>query len=193
MSRNQDPTVTIVKWIIGGFVLVVAIALGYNIYIDEKQSSVVFQPRGGKNFPSTDINPAPIQTLPAPVQTLPAPAKTILSNNIFDQLAGEYAVVFENQTLVEMQNSGIKSMTGKWKITPQGTFETKAKIILSNGFEQAIESTGNLTFENGKVFSEPKTLNGITLPTAADKQAYIVSSDRKELQGDGLGMKLVKQ
>ena len=115
------------------------------------------------------------------------------SNATLDKIAGEYNVVLDPKVLADAEKEGVKSVTGKWTIKPEGTFEATLKAVSVKDEVQEIKTAGKITIEDGKVVSQVETVNGETPPQAPPKQPYTLSADGKELQADGQPVKLVKQ
>ena len=110
-----------------------------------------------------------------------------------DKVAGEYKVVLDPKVLADAEKEGVKSVTGKWTIKPEGTFEATLKAVSTKDEVQEIKTAGKVVIEDGKVVSLVETVNGEKPPQAPPKQAYTLSADGKELQADGQPVKLVKQ
>ena len=95
-----------------------------------------------------------------------------------DKVAGDYKIVID------------KSVTGKWTIKPEGTFEATLKAVST---KDEIKYTGKITIKDGKVVSKVESVNGKKPPQALPEQPYTLSADGKELQSDNQPVKLVKQ
>lgn len=123
----------------------------------------------------------------------PTEAATSGQTASLDKVAGDYTVVLDPKVLADAEKEGVKSVTGKWTIKPEGTFEATLKAVSVKGEEQEIKTAGKITIEDGKVVSQVETVNGEAPPQSPPKQPYTLSSDGKELQADGQPVKLVKQ
>ncbi|MFN5388336.1 MAG: hypothetical protein ACK5CM_03940, partial [Pseudanabaena sp.] len=88
---------------------------------------------------------------------------------------------------------GVKSVTGKWTIKPEGTFEATLKAVSTKDEVQEIKTTGKISIKDGKVVSQVESVNGEKPPQAPPEQPYTLSADGKELQADGQPVKLVRQ
>lgn len=95
--------------------------------------------------------------------------------------------------MAEAEKEGVKSVTGKWTIKPEGSFEANLKAVSTKDEVQEIKTVGKFTIEDGKAFSQVETVNGEKPPQPAPKVPYTLSADGKELQADGQPVKLVKQ
>ncbi len=138
--------------------------------------------------PNTSPNPV-ITRAPDPKQTISqAPTNTLSLNNI----AGEYRVVLDAKVLSDAEKEGVKSVTGKWIIKPDGAFEASLKAVSTKNEVQEIKTVGKITLENGKVVSQVETVNGEKPSQTPPKQLYTLSADGKEMQADGQPVKLVK-
>ncbi len=123
----------------------------------------------------------------------PTETATTKGNASLDKVAGEYTVVLDPKVLADAEKEGVKSVTGKWSIKPEGTFEATLKAVSTKDEVQEIKTAGKITIEDGKVVSQVETVNGEKPPQAPPKQPYTLSADGKELQADGQPVKLVKQ
>jgi hypothetical protein len=139
--------------------------------------------------PSTSASPS----ASASPSTKPTEAAGTTSTASLDKVAGEYKVVLDPKVLADAEKEGVKSVTGKWTIKPEGTFEATLKAVSTKGEEQEIKTAGKITIKDGKVVSQVETVNGEKPPQAPPEQPYTLSSDGKELQADGQPVKLVKQ
>jgi hypothetical protein len=110
-----------------------------------------------------------------------------------EKVAGEYVVVLDPKVLADAEKEGVKSVTGKWTIKPEGTFEATLKAVSTKDEVQEIKTAGKISIEDGKVVSQVESVNGEKPPQAPPKQPYTLSADGKELQADGQPVKLVKQ
>ena len=140
--------------------------------------------------PSTSPTQVPTRT-PEPKQTTsqtPTDPNPLSLNNS----AGEYRVVLDAKVLADARKEGVKSVTGKWMIQPNGTFEAALTAISTKDEAQEIKTTGKITIQNGKVVSQVETVNGARPAQTPPIQTYTLSADGKELQADGQPVKLVK-
>jgi hypothetical protein len=110
-----------------------------------------------------------------------------------DKVAGDYKVVLDPKVLADAEKEGVKSVTGKWTIKPEGTFEATLKAVSTKDEVQEIKTTGKITIKDGKVVSQVESVNGEKPAQAPPEQPYTLSTDGKELQADGQPVKLVKQ
>ena len=124
---------------------------------------------------------------PSPTGSATASAPTL------DKVAGDYNVVLDPKVLADAEKEGVKSVTGKWTIKPEGAFEASLKAVSTKDEVQEIKTTGKILIEDGKVVSQVETVNGEKPPQTPPKQPYTISADGKELQADGQPVKLVKQ
>lgn len=133
-------------------------------------------------------SPTPLPTrVPEPKQA-PTNTNPLSLNNI----AGEYRVVLDAKVLADARKEGVKSVTGKWMIKPNGTFEASLTAISTKDEVQEIKTTGKITIANGKVVSQVETVNGERPAQTPPIQNYTLSADGRELQADGQPVKLVK-
>ena len=95
--------------------------------------------------------------------------------------------------LADAEKDGVKSVSGKWTIKPEGTFEATLKAVSTKDEVREIKTVGKITIRDGKVVSQVETVNGEKPPQAPPEQPYTLSADGKELQADGQPVKLVKQ
>ena len=111
-----------------------------------------------------------------------------------DKVVGEYKVVLDPKVLADAEKQGVKSITGKWTIKPESTFEYTVKAVSVKDEVQEIKFVGKVTIEDGKLFAQIETVNGERPPQdqVPPKQSYTLSADGKELQADGQPVKLVK-
>ncbi|PZO39622.1 MAG: hypothetical protein DCF19_13645 [Pseudanabaena frigida] len=109
-----------------------------------------------------------------------------------DKIAGEYEVVLSPQVLADAVKDGVRSVTGKWIIKANGTFEALLKAVSTKNEVQEIRTTGKVTIENGKVAAQVETVKGEKPDKTPPKQFYTLSSDGNELQADGQPVKLVR-
>ncbi len=123
----------------------------------------------------------------------PTETASTKGNASLDKVAGEYTVVLDPKVLADAEKEGVKSVTGKWSIKPEGTFEAILKAVSTKDEVQEIKTAGKITIEDGKVVSQVETVNGEKPAQAPPKQPYTLSADGKELQADGQPVKLVKQ
>ncbi|OIP70103.1 MAG: hypothetical protein AUK48_13970 [Oscillatoriales cyanobacterium CG2_30_44_21] len=145
---------------------------------------------------TTAATPSPSPSPSDSASPSPSPTESLTSGspaNSLDKVAGEYTVVLDPKVLADAEKEGVKSVTGKWTIKSQGTFEATLKAVSVKGEEQEIKTAGKITIEDGKVVSQVETVNGEVPPQVPPKQPYTMSSDGKELQADGQPVKLVKQ
>jgi len=146
--------------------------------------------------PTTTASASPTATAstsPSATPTESAPDKG-QSTATLEKVAGEYTVVLDPKVLAEAkEKDGVKSVTGKWTIKADGTFEANLKAVSVKDETQEIKTTGKITIEEGKVVSQVESVNGEKPPQSPPKQPYTLSADGKELQADGQPVKLVKQ
>ncbi len=139
-----------------------------------------------------NTSPTPVTTrAPDPKQTTsqaPTDTNPLSLNNI----AGEYRVVLDAKVLADARKEGVKSVTGKWMINPNGNFEAALTAISTKDEAQNIKTTGKITIQNGKVVSQVETVNGEKPSQIPPTQTYTLSADGRELQADGQPVKLVK-
>jgi hypothetical protein len=148
--------------------------------------------------PTATVSPSPTATAsPSPTapttETTPEKSPTSTSVASLEKVAGEYTVVLDPKVLAEAEKEGVKSVTGKWTIKPEGTFEATLKAVSTKDEVQEIKTAGKITIEDGKVVSQVESVNGEKPAQAPPKQPYTLSADGKELQADGQPVKLVKQ
>ena len=122
-----------------------------------------------------------------------APDKSPATAASLDKVAGEYTVVFDPKVLADGVKEGVKSVTGKWTIKPEGTFEATLKAVSTKDEVQEIKTAGKISIKDGKVVSQVESVNGEKPPQAPPEQPYTLSADGKELQADGQPVKLVRQ
>lgn len=121
------------------------------------------------------------------------PDKSPATAASLDKVAGEYTVVLDPKVLADAEKEGVKSVTGKWTIKPEGTFEATLKAVSTKDEVQEIKTTGKISIKDGKVVSQVESVNGEKPPQAPPEQPYTLSADGKELQADGQPVKLVRQ
>jgi hypothetical protein len=146
--------------------------------------------------PTAAASASPTATASASPTTKPTettPDKAPTSTASLEKVAGEYTVVLDPKVLADAEKEGVKSVTGKWTIKPEGTFEATLKAVSTKDEVQEIKTAGKITIEDGKVVSQVESVNGEKPPQAPPKQPYTLSADGKELQADGQPVKLVKQ
>ncbi len=155
--------------------------------------------------PTSSVSPAPTASPSAPTAspsptaspttkpTETTPDKSTTGAASLEKVAGEYTVVLDPKVLADAEKEGVKSVTGKWTIKPEGTFEATLKAVSTKDEVQEIKTAGKITIEDGKVVSQVESVNGEKPPQAPPKQPYTLSADGKELQADGQPVKLVKQ
>ncbi|NUN66911.1 protein kinase (plasmid) [Pseudanabaena biceps] len=139
-------------------------------------------------------SPSPVETTSPIVSPSESPTETATSGQpaSLTKVAGDYKVVLDPKVLADAEKDGVKSVTGKWTIKPEGTFEATLKAVSVKGEEQEIKTAGKITIEDGKVVSQVETVNGQVPPKSPPKQPYTLSSDGKELQADGQPVKLIR-
>lgn len=136
--------------------------------------------------PKTSASPSA-----TPTEATPDKGK---STATLEKVAGEYTVVLDPKVLAEAQEKdGVKSVTGKWTIKPEGTFEATLKAVSTKDEVKEIKTTGKITIEDGKVVSQVESVDGTKITQDNPKQSYTLSADGRELQFDGQPVKLVKQ
>ena len=146
--------------------------------------------------PTTTASASPTATASPttkPTEITPEKSPTSTSTASLEKVAGEYTVVLDPKVLADAEKEGVKSVTGKWTIKPEGTFEATLKAVSTKDEVQEIKTAGKITIEDGKVVSQVESVNGEKPPQAPPKQPYTLSADGKELQADGQPVKLVKQ
>ncbi len=134
--------------------------------------------------PSASASTKPTEAAPDKANTNPAS---------LDKIAGEYKVVLDPKVLADAEKEGVKSVSGKWTIKPEGTFEATLKAISTKDEVQEIKTAGKITIKDGKVVSQVDSVNGEKPPQAPPEQPYTLSADGRELQADGQPVKLVRQ
>lgn len=122
-----------------------------------------------------------------------APDKSPATAASLDKVAGEYTVVLDPKVLADAEKEGVKSVTGKWTIKPEGTFEATLKAVSTKDEVQEIKTAGKISIKDGKVVSQVESVNGEKPPQTPPEQPYTLSADGKELQADGQPVKLVRQ
>jgi hypothetical protein len=143
--------------------------------------------------PTTTASPSASPSASASPTAKPTETASTKGNASLDKVAGEYTVVLDPKVLADAEKEGVKSVTGKWSIKPEGTFDATLKAVSTKDEVQEIKTAGKITIEDGKVVSQVETVNGEKPPQAPPKQPYTMSADGKELQADGQPVKLVKQ
>lgn len=108
------------------------------------------------------------------------------------KIAGTYKVVLDPQALAEAKKEGFVSVTGQWKISPNGSFSAFLKLVKTNGEVSTINTTGRVRIINGKVVSQVERLNGEKPKEAIPTQSYTLLSDEITLQADGQPVRLVR-
>lgn len=141
--------------------------------------------------PTTTASTSPLAS-PSVKPTATAPDKAS-SNASLDKVAGEYKVVLDSKVLADAEKEGVKSVSGKWTIKPEGTFEATLKAVSTKDEVQEIKTVGKIVIRDGKVVSQVESVNGEKPAQAPPEQPYTLSADGKELQADGQPVKLVKQ
>ncbi|MEA5476760.1 tetratricopeptide repeat protein [Pseudanabaena galeata UHCC 0370] len=109
-----------------------------------------------------------------------------------DKIVGEYTVILSPEVLADAVKDGVRSVTGRWIIKSNGTFEALLKAVSTKDEVQEIRTTGKITIRNGKVVSQVETVNGEKPNQTPRSQLYTLSTDGKELQADDQPVKLVK-
>jgi hypothetical protein len=143
-----------------------------------------------KASPTPAASTSPTSTTKTPES---APDKGSASTASLDKVAGEYTVVLDPKVLAEAEKDGVKSVTGKWTIKPDGTFDATLKAVSTKDEVQEIKTAGKISIKDGKVVSQVESVNGEKPPQSPPEQPYTLSADGKELQADGQPVKLVKQ
>lgn len=138
--------------------------------------------------PTTAASAPPTAKTPAST-----PDKSPTSPASLDKVAGEYIVVLDPKVLADAEKEGVKSVTGKWTIKPEGTFEATLKAVSTKDEVQEIKTAGKISIKDGKVVSQVESVNGEKPAQSPPEQPYTLSADGKELQADGQPVKLVKQ
>ena len=109
-----------------------------------------------------------------------------------EQIVGEYQVVLSPKVLADAVKEGVRSVTGKWIIKSNGTFEASLQAVSTKGEFQNIRTFGRITIKDGKAFSQVETVNGEKSDKVSPIQPYTLSPDGNELQADGQPVKLVR-
>ena len=144
--------------------------------------------------PTATASPTPTASVsPSTQPTETTPEKSPTSTASLEKVAGEYTVVLDPKVLADAEKEGVKSVTGKWTIKPEGTFEATLKAVSTKDEVQEIKTAGKISIKDGKVVSQVESVNGEKPPQAPPEQPYTLSADGKELQADGQPVKLVKQ
>ena len=128
------------------------------------------------------LEPVSAQT----IQSKPSPTIKL------EQIVGEYEVVLDAKVLADALKEGIRSVTGKWIIKSNGTFEAYLKAVSTKDEIQEIRTFGKISIKDGKVISQVETVDGKKPDKVPPPLSYTLSSDGKELQSDGQPVKLVK-
>ncbi len=144
--------------------------------------------------PTTSPSASPsASSSPSTKPTEAAPDKANTNPPSLDKIAGEYKVVLDPKVLSDAEKEGVKSVSGKWTIKPEGTFEATLKAVSTKDEVQEIKTAGKISIKDGKVVSQVDSVNGDKPPQAPPEQPYTLSADGKELQADGQPVKLVRQ
>jgi len=130
---------------------------------------------------------------PSPKPTATAPDKGNTNIATLEKVAGEYTVVLDPKVLADAEKDGVKSVSGKWTIKSEGTFEAVLKAVSTKDEVQEIKTVGKVKIKDGKLVSQVESVNGDKPPEAPPEQTYTLSADGKELQFDGQPVKLVRQ
>jgi hypothetical protein len=138
-------------------------------------------------------SPTPTTTASASPSATSTATPSTTGTATLEKVAGEYTVVLDPKVLADAEKEGVKSVTGKWTIKPEGTFEATLKAVSTKDEVQEIKTAGKVSIKNGKVVSQVESVNGEKPPQAPPEQPYTLSADGKELQADGQPVKLVKQ
>ena len=128
------------------------------------------------------LEPVSAQT----IQSKPSPTIKL------EQIVGEYEVVLDAKVLADVLKEGVRSVTGKWIIKSNSTFETYLKAVSTKDEIQEIRTFGKISIKDGKVISKVETVNGKKPDEVPPPQSYTLSCDGKELQADGQPVKLVR-
>jgi hypothetical protein len=144
--------------------------------------------------PSVSPSPKTTETTTETTKTTTTTDKANSSVASLDKVVGEYKVVLDPKVLADAEKQGVKSITGKWTIKPESTFEYMVKAVSVKDEVQEIKFVGKITIEDGKLFAQIETVNGEKPPQdqVPPKQSYTLSADGKELQADGQPVKLVR-
>jgi ABC-type transport system substrate-binding protein len=142
---------------------------------------------------TTKASPTNAASASPTTKTPDAPDKSPTSTASLEKVAGEYTVVLDPKVLADAEKEGVKSVTGKWTIKPEGTFEATLKAVSTKDEVQEIKTAGKISIKDGKVVSQVESVNGEKPAQAPPEQPYSLSADGKELQADGQPVKLVKQ
>jgi len=108
-----------------------------------------------------------------------APDKSPATAASLDKVAGEYTVVLDPKVLADAEKEGVKSVTGKWTIKPEGTFEATLKAVSTKDEVQEIKTAGKISIKDGKVVSQVESVNGEKPPQAPPEQPYTLSNRLK--------------
>ncbi len=142
--------------------------------------------------PTTSASASPTASASPSASASASPDKGTSTASL-DKVAGEYKVVLDPKVLADAEKDGVKSVTGKWTIKPEGTFEATLKAVSTKDEVQEIKTVGKITIKDGKVVSQVESVNVEKPPQTPPEQPYTLSADGKELQADGQPVKLVKQ
>lgn len=143
--------------------------------------------------PTATSSASPSASASAKPTQAATPDKGNITPASLDKIAGEYQVVLDPKVLADAQKEGVKSVSGKWTIKPEGTFEATLKAVSTKDEVQEIKTAGKISIKDGKVVSQVDSVNGEKPPQAPPEQPYTLSADGKELQADGQPVKLVRQ
>ena len=131
----------------------------------------------------------PTLNLLEPVFAQTTPAKPLPTIRL-EQIVGEYEVVLD--PMADALKEGVRSLTGRWIIKSNGTFETYLKAVFTNDEVQEIRTFGRMSIKDGKIISQVEKINGEKPDQVLPIQSYTLSSDGNELQADDQPVKLVK-
>ena len=143
--------------------------------------------------PTATSSASPSASASAKPTQAATPDKGNITPASLDKIAGEYQVVLDPKVLDDAQKEGVKSVSGKWIIKPEVTFEATLKAVSIKDEVQEIKTAGKISIKDGKVVSQVDSVNGDKPPQMPPEQPYTLSADGKELQADGQPVKLVRQ
>ncbi|MEE3718372.1 hypothetical protein V2H45_16650 [Tumidithrix elongata RA019] len=142
--------------------------------------------------PQTPSNPTPqASTNSTPSKSDPKTDVKVAPLTL-ESLAGEYKTSFGDEAMQAVQKQGIKDISGKWSIKPDGSFEATLKLD-----QQEVKTTGILRLDSKpdsrKVISQLETANGQKPPQNSEPTIFKISEDGKTWQAEGQPIKLLKQ
>ncbi|CAN1210333.1 hypothetical protein TUMEXPCC7403_09070 [Tumidithrix helvetica PCC 7403] len=142
--------------------------------------------------PQASSNPTPQASVSsAPSKSAPKIDPKVAPLTL-ESLAGEYKTSFGDEAMQAAQKQGIKDISGKWLIKPDGSFEATLKLD-----RQEVKTTGTIKLDSKpdsrKVISQVETANGQKPPQNAEPTIFKVSEDGKTWQAEGQPIELLKQ